>query len=116
MNVEYFREYCLNKKNVTESFPFDNEALVFKVNNKMFGILPINSKPLQMNLKCEPEYALELREKYSEITPGYHMNKKMWNTVVLEGNVSVELFCKLIDHSYHEVIKTFPLKVQKDFL
>ena len=103
MNTEEIRDYCLSKNEVSESFPFDDTALVFKVLDKMFALV-ILSDDSRMNLKCNPELALELREKYPCVIPGYHMNKKHWNTIVLDGSVKRELLKEWIDHSYDTVV------------
>ena len=105
MNIEEFRSYCLHKKGVTESFPFDETTLVFKVLNKMFALSGLNSQPFQINLKCDPERAIGLREEYDGfIYPGFHMNKKHWNTIEAE-ELPNSLLIDLIDHSYDLVIK-----------
>lgn len=114
MNIEDLRDYCLKKEFVTESFPFDEVTLVFKVMNKMFCLAGINP-PLSMNLKCDPEYAIELRERYDDIVPGYHMNKTHWNTVSLNGDVKNSLLYELIDHSYDLVVLSLPKKVREKF-
>ena len=106
MNIEELREYCLAKPNSTESFPFDNETLVFKVNNKMFLLASIESQPLQFNVKCNPEQAIELREQYPmAVLPGYHMNKKHWNTIIINGDLSLAQLQQFIDQSYDLVAK-----------
>jgi len=111
MDIETFRDYCLNKKGVTESLPFDENTLVFKVLSKVFAITNLTKKPLAVNLKCDPERAIELRELYSnEITPGYHMNKKHWNTVIFESDLPINLLNDLIDHSYKLVISKMTKK------
>ena len=116
MNIEELREYCLEKPNSTESFPFDNETLVFKVNNKMFLLASIESQPLQFNVKCNPEQAIELREQYPmAVLPGYHMNKKHWNTVNFEGRISDRELKLMTDHSYELVVNGLSTK-QKDEL
>lgn len=112
MDVEQIREYCLKKKDATESLPFDDETLVFKVGGKMFCLLSLRP-PYTINLKCEPEYAVELREKYEAITPGYHMNKKHWNTIDLNSNLTDWLICEWIDHSYELVRKGLPKKQKR---
>ncbi|CAG0995909.1 MAG: MmcQ/YjbR family DNA-binding protein [Bacteroidetes bacterium] len=112
MNIEEFRNYCISKKNVSEDFPFDEQTLVFKVMGKMFALCDTHLF-ISINLKCEPTFSDELREQYVGITPGYHMNKKHWNTVSVRSDVPDSLIYKLIDHSYHLVIKSLPLKVQK---
>ena len=103
MNIEQIREYCLKKKGVTEEFPFDEETLVFKVMGKIFLLASLESYPLQINLKCDPEKAIELREEYDAVQPGYHMNKKHWNTVVLDGSVPTLKIRDWIDDSYNLV-------------
>jgi len=104
MDIETFRNYCLSKKGVSESFPFDETTLVFKVLNKVFALTSISKKPFAVNLKCNPEKAINLRELYSQITPGYHMNKKHWNTVIFENSLPTELLKGMIDDSYTLVI------------
>ncbi|MFM2358068.1 MAG: hypothetical protein RLY16_60 [Bacteroidota bacterium] len=107
MDIESIREYVLRKPSVTEGFPFGEEVLVFKVNDKMFLLLPLNTHPLQFNVKCEPELALEWREQFPQtVLPGYHMNKTHWNTVVINGNLSGKLIREMIDLSYDLVAKT----------
>lgn len=102
MNIEQVREYCIRKTGVTESFPFDDTALVFKVCGKIFAMLALDDAWL--NLKCDPDKAIELREQWPEVTPGFHMNKKMWNTIVLEGTVPEKLIREWIDDSYNLVV------------
>lgn len=114
MNIEEFRDYCLSKNQVTESFPFDEETLVFKVAGKMFALAGLEHHPATISLKCDPEKALELREEYDEITPGYHMSKIHWNTITIDGNLSHKLISELIDDSYNLVVKGLPKKQQKD--
>ena len=109
MDIEQLRDYCLSKRAATESFPFDNETLVFKVGNKMFCLTNIE-RAYSMNLKCDPEKAIELREEYDEIEPGFHMSKKHWNTVILEGSLSDEFLIKMIDESYNLVIEKMSKK------
>ena len=109
MNVEEIRAYCIDKKGVTESFPFDNDTLVFKVLDKIFLLISLERQPLRINVKCDPEKAIELRESYSDnILPGYHMNKLHWNTVVINQELSNTLIKKFIDDSYHLVLKSLP--------
>lgn len=108
MDIEYLREYCLAKAGTTESFPFDESTLVFKVMNKMFALSNLEREPLAINLKCDPEYAIELRDTYAEVQPGYHMNKKHWNTVTIEGELEQKMILSLIDHSYELVVKSLP--------
>jgi predicted DNA-binding protein (MmcQ/YjbR family) len=107
MNLDHIRDHCLKKKFVTEEFPFDEETLVFKVLGKMFLLTNINP-PLSINIKCDPETAVELRERYSAVTTGYHMNKKHWNTVEIDGTVSPKLVFQWIDDSYNLVFQSLP--------
>ncbi len=115
MNIEEFRDYCLSKNHVTESFPFDEETLVFKVAGKMFALAGLEHHPATISLKCDPEKALELREEHDEIMPGYHMNKMLWNSVIIDGNLSHKLIMELIDDSYNLVIKGLTKKQRKEF-
>ena len=103
MNIEEIREYCLGKSQVNESFPFGDTTLVFKVSGKIFALLSLDA--VQMNLKCEPDLAIELREQYSSVIPGYHMNKKYWNTILLNGTIPDKLIKDWIDLSYSLVAK-----------
>jgi predicted DNA-binding protein (MmcQ/YjbR family) len=99
MNIETIREYCLSKKGVTESFPFDNKTLVFKVMGKIFLLANLDGE-LSINVKCDPEKAIDLRELYPSVIPGYHMNKKHWNTVLIDGILNETLILSFIDNSY----------------
>lgn len=115
MSIDEFRTYCLAKPGTTESFPFDNDVLVFKVLNKMFSLTSLKkweSGDHSINLKCDPEKAIDLREKYpDDVFPGYHMSKKHWNTVVIEyGNLSENFIRHLINHSYELVVSKLPKK------
>ena len=113
MNIEQFRAYCLKKKGVTEEFPFDEVTLVFKVMGKMFALCGLEHIPAKVNLKCDPERAITLREEYDgDIIPGYHMNKQHWNTVTLEA-VPPHLIKELIDHSYNLVVAKMPKKLRE---
>jgi len=106
MNIEELREYVLQKPGVTEGFPFGNGTIVFKVSGKVFLLVPLDSEPLQFNVKCDPDEAVELREEYPEnILPGYHMNKKHWNTIVTDGRLNRKQLLKFIDDSYMLVMK-----------
>lgn len=116
MNIESFREYCLAKPEVSESFPFDNNTLVFKVCNKMFALTGLKSEDFRINLKCEPEKAIQLREEYYCVIPGYHMSKKHWNTIIVDASISDEIILEWIDHSYDEVVKTLPKKVRETLI
>jgi len=113
MNIEELRDYCLQKPAVAEGLPFGEDTLVFKVAGKMFLLTSI-SEGTTFNVKCEPELAVELREKYTEVQPGYHMNKKMWNTVHMDGALTKKQLHDMIDHSYNEVVKGLPKKVQEE--
>ena len=104
MNIELIREYCLSKKGVSEEFPFDEDTLVFKVMGKIFLLASLEKIPLQVNLKCNPEEAGELRERYDAVIPGYHMNKKHWNTVVIENSIPPREIFSWIDNSYNLVV------------
>lgn len=112
MNAEEIREYCLSKKAVEESFPFDNDTLVFKTGGKIFLLLSLTSKPIQFNAKSDPAKAIELREKYSSIIPGYHMNKTHWNTVICDGSLSKKLVFELVDNSYTLIMNSLPKKTR----
>jgi predicted DNA-binding protein (MmcQ/YjbR family) len=103
MNIETIRDYCISKKDVTESFPFGEDTLVFKRSGKIFLLANLDGE-LSLNLKCDPALALELRERYSSVVPGYHMNKKHWNTVMIDGSVPDTEVLKWIDHSY-DIVK-----------
>jgi predicted DNA-binding protein (MmcQ/YjbR family) len=111
MNIEEFRDFCLAKAGVTEEMPFGEETLVFKVGGKIFALTDINNFN-SINLKCDPERAVELRDQYEYIKPGYHMNKKHWNTVILDSPISNILLQELIDHSYDLVYAGLPKLVQ----
>jgi predicted DNA-binding protein (MmcQ/YjbR family) len=108
MTLDVFRDYCLAKPGVTEGLPFGEGALVFKVGSKMFALAMMDAIPLQVNLKCDPEWSAELRERYEAVAPGYHMNKKHWNTVTINGSIPAPDVREMIDHSYDLVVKTLP--------
>lgn len=112
MDIEEIIEFCLKKEAVTDSFPFNETALVLKVGSKMFCLLNLRT-PFTMNLKCDPEKAIELREEYDDIVPGFHMNKKHWNTIDLEGNLSNDHIKTLITESYALVIDKMSKKERK---
>lgn len=105
MNVEDLRLYALSLLDVTEGFPFGNDTIVFKVKNKVFLLLSLSSEKLQFNVKCDPDYAIELREEYGCIQPGYHMNKKHWNTIIVDGTLSGMQLKQFIADSYLLVSK-----------
>lgn len=113
MNIESFREYCISKKGVTEEFPFDSQTLVFKVVGKMFSLTNIDLFE-SVNLKCDPEWSMELREKYTSIIPGFHMNKKHWNTVYIDGSEKDSLIKEWIDHSYDIVVSGLTKKLRNE--
>ena len=117
MNIQAFYEYCLSKKGVTEHFPFDEDTLVFKVGGKMFALSSLSQwekGEASVNLKCDPERALELRAEYDAVQPGFHMSKVHWNTVKVDGDVSDKLFRELISHSYELVFKSLTKKLQAE--
>ena len=107
MNVEELREYCLSKKGVTEDMPFGEDTLVFRVMDKIFLLTNLEGE-LRINLKCDPARAIELREENPAVIPGYHMNKKHWNTVIMDGSLTRKLVLSLIDHSYELVAESLP--------
>ena len=113
MNLETFREYCLAKPGAEETTPFGPDNLVFKVAGKMFALLALDEVPARANLKCDPDRALELRDRYEEVQPGYHMNKKHWNTVELEGGIPERELKEMIDHSYELVVDSLPKAKRK---
>jgi predicted DNA-binding protein (MmcQ/YjbR family) len=105
VNLESFREYCLSKSGATEGTPFGETVLVFKVGGKIFALASLDDVPARANLKCDPDLALELRDRYEQVRPGYHMNKKHWNTIDIEGGIPDADIRKMIDHSYDLVSK-----------
>lgn len=113
MDIEAFRDYCIAKPGVTEGFPFDDKVLVFKVMNKMFALVDVDLFE-SANLKCDPERAVQLREQYDGIIPGYHMNKVHWNTVSTRGDVPDKLIIELIDHSYNLIVQGLSKKLQTE--
>jgi len=115
MNVEDIREYCLSKQVVSESTPFDNVTLVFKVAGKMFAIIPLDETELSITLKCDPEKAIALREEFPVVKPGFHTNKKHWNSIFIDGSVDKNLILEWIDHSYEMVVQGLSKK-QKQLL
>jgi predicted DNA-binding protein (MmcQ/YjbR family) len=114
MFLDEIREYCLQKKGVEECIPFGNDTLVFKVLGKMFLLSGIETQPVQFNVKCDPEKALELREKYSCVLPGYHMNKQHWNTIICDGSVSDNQIKEWINHSYELVVASLTKKLKAE--
>ena len=115
MHIEELRDFCLSLKGVSESFPFDDVSLVFKVLNKMFALIPIDEPELSIALKCDPEKAIELREKYSCVKPAYHFHKKYWNTIYLNRQMNDETVKFWIRHSVDEVLKKLPKLVQREY-
>ena len=115
MNIESFREYCLSKKGVTEGFPFDRQTLVFKIVGKMFALTDIDSFA-GISLKCNPELAIDLRERYPAVSPGYHMSKTHWNTVAIDGSIPDKLLFEWTDHSYNLVVSGLTKKQKYELL
>ena len=106
MNIEALREYVLQKPLVTEGFPFGETTIVYKANNKIFLLLPLETGQLQFNVKCDPDKAIELRDEYPDaVLPGFHMNKKHWNTVIANGHLSNKQLLQMVDDSYNLIIK-----------
>lgn len=115
MNANEILDYCLAKKGVTETFPFDNETLVMKVGTKMFLLMGLESQPLAINVKTDPEWSAELREQYPQITGAFHMNKTHWNSVSMDG-LKKELIFKMIDQSYDLVFNSLTKKAKDEIL
>jgi len=113
MDLAQFREYCLSKPRATEGTPFGPDVLVFKVGGKMFALAALDEVPTTANLKCDPDLALDLRDRYEQVTPGYHMNKKHWNTVEIETGIPDAEVRKMIDHSYDLVANSLPKSTAK---
>src|SRR6201984_2238090 len=108
MDLEAFRAYCLKKAHATEDTPFGEDVLVFKVGGKMFALMSLDEVPPTVNLKCDPDLSIDLRDRYEQVTPGYHMNKKHWNTVEIESGIPDIELRRMIDHSYELVIEKLP--------
>jgi len=108
MDIEAFREYCLAKRGATEDTPFGEDVLVFKIGGKMFALIALDEVPARVNLKCDPDRALELRDRYEQVRPGYHMNKRHWNTVEIESGLPASEVRRMIDHSYELVVQSLP--------
>ena len=115
MNLETFREYCLSKSAAKESTPFGPDNVVFKVEGKMFAIAALEEVPSAVSLKCDPDLALELRDRYEQVRPGYHLNKRHWNTVVLDGAIPDHEIRQMVDHSYNLVVQGLP-KIHREKL
>jgi predicted DNA-binding protein (MmcQ/YjbR family) len=112
MDLAEFREYCLTKPGAREGTPFGPDVLVFKVGGKMFALAALDEVPTTVNLKCDPDLALDLRDRYDQVRPGYHMNKKHWNTVEIESGIPAVELRKMIDHSYDLVMRSLPKVAQ----
>lgn len=112
MDIENLRQNCLSLKAVTEDMPFGEGTLVFRVLGKIFALMSLDEGECRINLKCDPEYAIELREQYDDIIPGYHMNKKHWNTVYCERGLEDSIIRKLVNHSYELIVKSLPKNLQ----
>lgn len=113
MHIEAFREYCLQKPGVTEGFPFGGDVLVFKVMDKMFALMDVDAFE-SVNLKCDPDRAAQLREQYDAVQPGYHMSKKHWNTVLMDGSIADAVIYQWVDDSYDLVVASLPKKIQQE--
>lgn len=113
MHIEQLREHCIKKKGVEETFPFGEDTLVFKVMGKMFCLTGL-SEPDNCNLKCDPEKSIELRQQYQAVKPGFHMDKKHWNTITYNLDLSDQEILKLVDHSYELVVAGMPKKMQQE--
>ena len=113
MDIESIRDYCLAKKAVAEGFPFGESTLVFKVKGKIFLLASLDAAVLQFNVKSEPERAIEWREQYASVQPGYHMNKRHWNTVIVDGSIPARVLRQMIDDSYRLVVRSLPRKDQE---
>ena len=111
MNIESLRDYCISKANVEETFPFGDDTLVFKVGGKIFLLCGLD-KPDRFNVKCDPERAILLREEFDEVQAGWHMNKKHWNTVSMNGNLTDRQILEMIDHSYELIVSKLPKNKQ----
>ena len=114
MNASELRDWCLEHAGAVEDFPFTAEHSVFKVHGKMFALSALGREPLEVSVKCEPELAVELRNSYEAIRPGYHLNKRHWNTITLDGSVADQLVRDLVEDSYDLVVSALPKRVQKE--
>ena len=115
MDIEVIRTHCISKQQVSESFPFDDDTLVFKVAGKMFALISLKKNSF-VNLKCDPERAVELREQFHAVQPGYHMSKTHWNSVYFNEDLDDKTILELVDHSYELVVKSLPKKLQATFI
>lgn len=114
MNIEEIRTYCLQKKGVSENFPFDEVTLVFKVMGKIFLFMPLDATNPSISAKCDPEKAIQLREQFPAIRGGFHLNKKHWNSIDLDGSVNNDLVFELIDHSYQLIVDSLTKKLKEE--
>ena len=114
MDIESLRQYCLSLKATTEDMPFGPDVLVFRVMGKIYALTGLDNENCQVNLKCDPDYVIELREKHADIIPGYHMNKKHWNTVYCEKGLDEKLIRDLIQHSYDLIVKSLPKPLREE--
>lgn len=114
MDIEQLQEYCLSKKGTEETLPFGPDTLVYKVGGKVYLLTGLDEEILSFNVKCDPEKAIELREQYSCVVPGYHMNKKHWNTIVVDGSIPTRILKDWIDHSYELVVKSLSKKAKDE--
>ena len=105
MNRADLRDHCLRKTGAVEEFPFGEEVAVFKVSGKIFALIPVESNPPRISLKCDPVLAVMLRDTYPTVTPGYHLNKRLWNTIEVDGSIPDDEISEMIDHSYNQVVK-----------
>jgi predicted DNA-binding protein (MmcQ/YjbR family) len=112
MNIESLREYCLQQPGAEETMPFGDDTLVFKAGGKIFLLVGLKEAD-RFNVKCDPDLAVDLRERYNEVQPGFHMNKTHWNTVFMDGNLSDKQLQEMIDHSYELIVKSLPKKLQE---
>ena len=113
MTFDELRDYCLSKHATTESLPFDEQTLVFKVSGKLFALSDIEARPVRVNLKCDPERAIELREQHTAVQPAFHMNKRHWNSVTSDGSIRDSFLRELIDHSYERVVAGLPKAIRE---
>lgn len=114
MDIEQLREYCLSKKQAEETTPFGPDTLVYKVGGKLFLLFGLDDETVRFNVKCDPDKAVELREEFSCVLPGYHMNKKHWNTIVVDGSVSNKQLKEWIDDSYNLVVESLSRKTKEE--
>jgi predicted DNA-binding protein (MmcQ/YjbR family) len=113
MDIEELRDYCLSLPKVSECSPFGDDSLVFKIGGKMFLLATLEGD-FRINVKCDPEYAVQLREQYSNVSAGYHMNKKHWNTVEINSRIADSMILEWINHSYNLVLKSLPRKIREE--